>query len=177
MYYEPTGTHPAVQVDDAGVVGRIPAIEDWPVDDHCPPDDDSDPLGPGDSLLAIPKRRLTPPRRRPESHVAHDRARRSPSPVVELVLYTSAASPRSVRALRAVQEILSRFDSNQVRFEIVDLSGNPPGGDGDAVVFTPTLVKRGPGPRTYIVGNLDDPNLVVDLLELHGVRPRNDGRV
>lgn len=78
--------------------------------------------------------------------------------------------------MRSVREVLSRFDRSQVRFNVVDLSQTPDQGDEDAVVFTPTLVKRGPGPRTYIVGNLDDPNLVADLLELHGVQRRTDGR-
>jgi KaiB domain len=44
------------------------------------------------------------------------------------------------------------------------------------VVFTPTLVKRGPGPRTWIVGNLDQPELLVDVLEVSGGDRKKDGR-
>ena len=40
--------------------------------------------------------------------------------------------------------------------------------------LTPTLVKRGPGPRTWLLGNLDRPELLVDLLEVNGVERRRD---
>jgi CheY-like chemotaxis protein len=88
---------------------------------------------------------------------------------VELVLYTSTASDKCQRAIRAIEQVLDRYERQQVSFTICDLSGNPEAGDADAVIFTPTLVKRGPGPRTWIVGNLDQPDLVVDLLEVSGV--------
>jgi CheY-like chemotaxis protein len=93
---------------------------------------------------------------------------------VELVLYTSTASDKCQRAVRAIEGVLERYEREQVSFTICDLAGNPEAGDADAVIFTPTLVKRGPGPRTWIVGNLDQPDLVVDLLEVSGVdRKRN----
>ena len=41
-------------------------------------------------------------------------------------------------------------------------------------VFTPTLVKRGPGPRTWLIGNLDHADLLVDLLDVSGVDRRRD---
>ena len=89
---------------------------------------------------------------------------------VELVLYTSAASDKCQRAIRSIQQVLDRYERDEVSFTICDLSGDPEAGDADAVIFTPTLVKRGPGPRTWIVGNLDQPELVVDLLEVSGVQ-------
>jgi CheY-like chemotaxis protein len=96
---------------------------------------------------------------------------------VELVLYTSASSEKCQRALRTVQQVLREYDAEQVHFTVTDLAGDPDAGDKDAVVFTPTLVKRGPGARTYIVGNLDEPQLVSDLLDVCGVkRLRGDSR-
>ena len=53
-----------------------------------------------------------------------------------------------------------------------DLTESPAGGDHDSVIYTPTLVQRGPGPRTWIVGNLDQDELLVELLELNGVERR-----
>ena len=50
----------------------------------------------------------------------------------------------------------------------------PPLADEDAVVFTPTLVKRAPGPKTWIIGNLNQPDLLIDLLEVSGVSRRKD---
>jgi CheY-like chemotaxis protein len=128
-------------------------------------------------IVAITKRRRTAAPRagaRPgtgagDGHSSHRGAR------LELVLYTSASSEKCQRALRTVREVLRGYDTAQVNLTVHDLSGNPEAGDEDAVVFTPTLVKRGPGARTYIVGNLDDPRLVTDLLDLNNVR-RRDGR-
>ena len=42
--------------------------------------------------------------------------------------------------------------------------------------YRPTLVKRGPGPRTWIVGNLDQDELLVDLLDVSGVDRKRDVR-
>jgi CheY-like chemotaxis protein len=82
--------------------------------------------------------------------------------------------PARRRAIRSIQQVLDCYERDQVSFTICDLSGDPEAGDADAVVFTPTLVKRGPGPRTWIIGNLDQPELVVDLLEVSGVDRRRD---
>jgi len=93
---------------------------------------------------------------------------------VELVLYTSASSEKSQHALKTVRGVLRLYDPNGVRFTICDLAADPEAGDEDAVVFTPTLVKRGPGARTYIVGNLDEPTLISDLLDVSGVKRLKD---
>lgn len=92
--------------------------------------------------------------------------------VVELVLYTSSASEKCQRALRLVQGVLREFDADRVRLTVRDLAADPEAGDEDAVVFTPTLVKRSPGARTYIVGNLDEASIVADLLTVNGVKRR-----
>ena len=90
-------------------------------------------------------------------------------PRIDLVLYTSAASEKSQRATRAVQEVLKRYDASQVKFALCDLSVAPQEGETDAVVFTPTLVKQGPGPRTSIIGNLESEEILCDLLDASGV--------
>ncbi|MFN7132822.1 MAG: response regulator [Myxococcales bacterium] len=89
----------------------------------------------------------------------------------ELVLYISAASPSSLKALRNMQRLLKDFDGAQVKFEVCDLSRDPhpPMVEEDRVAFTPTLVKRFPGPRTWILGDLDNAQIVSDLLTHSGV--------
>jgi CheY-like chemotaxis protein len=94
---------------------------------------------------------------------------------IELVLYVSPSSEKCQKALRTVDQVLQQYEASQVDYTVRDLSGVPASADEDAVVFTPTLVKRGPGPRTWIVGNLDQPELLVDLLELSGVDRRRRG--
>jgi hypothetical protein len=95
-------------------------------------------------------------------------------PKVDLVLYTSSASEQSKRALRAIQRVLRGYDSAQVRFSTCDLSKQPLDGEIHSVVFTPTLVKQGPGPRTSIVGNLENTEALHDLLDASGVDRRWD---
>jgi circadian clock protein KaiB len=107
-----------------------------------------------------------PPRR----HKANDVP--DPPPKIDLVLYTSAESEKSQKALRAVREVLSQYVSSQVKFSTCDLSKRPQDADADAVVFTPTLVKQGPGPRTCIIGNLDQKDVLTDLLDASGVERR-----
>jgi CheY-like chemotaxis protein len=109
-----------------------------------------------------------------DGHAGSGQQRPSRRRKIELVLYTSAASEKCQRAIRSIQQVLQNYDRDQVLFTICDLSGNPEAGDADAVIFTPTLVKRGPGPRTWIVGNLDQPELVIDLLDVSGVDRKRD---
>jgi CheY-like chemotaxis protein len=111
-----------------------------------------------------------------DGHGSSNHHRPSRGRKVELVLYTSAASEKCQRAIRSIQQVLENYERDQVSFTICDLSDNPEAGDADAVIFTPTLVKRGPGPRTWIVGNLDQPELLVDLLEVSGVDRRHVDR-
>jgi circadian clock protein KaiB len=116
--------------------------------------------------------------RPPAKHrgLSRDNTRPGKATKIELVLYTSPASEKCQKALRTIRDVLDQYDTSQVKFTICDLSGRPSLGDADSVVFTPTLVKRGPGPRTWIVGNLDQAELLVDLLDVSGVDRKRDGR-
>ncbi len=88
---------------------------------------------------------------------------------VELVLYVSSASPASIQARRNLDRILADFDRAQVKLSICDLGHDPLAGDSDRVAFTPTLVKRTPEPRMWVLGNLRESEVVVDLLHVCGV--------
>ena len=92
---------------------------------------------------------------------------------LELVLYTSE-SETCQRALRTLERVLDKFNASQVSITVMDLANAPASGDEDAVVFTPTLVKRGPGPRTWIVGNLDQDHVLIDLFKASGVDPKSE---
>lgn len=108
--------------------------------------------------------------------VAFDKGRPSKVIKIELILYTSGDSEKCQRALRTIHRVLEQYNRAQVSLTVCDLALNPSGGEADAVVFTPTIVKRGPGPRTWIVGNLDQDELLIELLELSGVDRRTFGR-
>ena len=95
-------------------------------------------------------------------------------PKIEIVLYTSTESEKSRRAIRTVTNVLSRYDASQVKFTTCDLAHRPQDGEADSVVFTPTLVKQAPGPRTAIIGNLEREEILYDLLDASGVDRRWD---
>jgi CheY-like chemotaxis protein len=88
----------------------------------------------------------------------------------EFILYVSAASPASLRALRNMHELLSHYVMSQVKLVVVDLAKeSPPSVDEDRIAFTPTLVQRKPEPRTWILGDLNNIQVVADLLSFAGV--------
>lgn len=91
---------------------------------------------------------------------------------VELVLYVSSSSAASVQARRNLERLLERFDSSQLKFTICDLEKDPTAGEADRIAFTPTLVKRYPEPKMWVLGNLKHPEIVADLLNVYGVDPR-----
>lgn len=91
---------------------------------------------------------------------------------VELILYVSSASPASVLARRNLERLLGGFDGSQVKFTVCDLVREPLAGEADRVAFTPTLVKRYPEPRMWVLGNLRDPEIIADLLRVCGVDSR-----
>jgi CheY-like chemotaxis protein len=89
--------------------------------------------------------------------------------LVELVLYISSASPASMQAKRNLERVLDRFEPSQVEYRICDLVKDPMAGESDRIAFTPTLVKRSPEPRMWILGNLRDPETLSDVLRACGV--------
>ena len=105
---------------------------------------------------------LLPPEQRPSSAVARKAD-------LELVLYVTSTSQESQKAIRNLHRALKPFDQERIRLTIVDVAN---GGDdawyqsleNDRIIVTPTLVKRTPGPKTWIVGTLAPIDAVEQLL-------------
>ncbi len=112
-----------------------------------------------------PGRRSKEPSRLPQGSNGDEgnKGGECPEPV-ELVLYVSAHSVRSAAALNTIKQVLSRFSASRVKLTICDLSQQPAMGTEHSVTFTPTLVRNSPGPRTYILGHITSPELVLELL-------------
>jgi two-component system response regulator GlrR len=89
---------------------------------------------------------------------------------VELVLYISSASPSSLQARRNLELLLDGFDPAHVKYTVCDLVREPMAGDADRIAFTPTLVKRYPEPKMWVLGNLKEPEIIADLLRACGVK-------
>ena len=104
--------------------------------------------------------------------IAFDKGRPAKTIKIELTLYTRSGSDACGRALATIHRVLENYNTAQVSLTVCNLAETPDGGDEDSVIYTPTLVKRGPGPRTWLVGNLDRDEFLIDLLELNGVERR-----
>jgi CheY-like chemotaxis protein len=78
---------------------------------------------------------------------------------LELVLYVTSTSQDSQKAIRNLHRALRPFDETRIRLTIVDVAN---GGDDawyqgledDRIIVTPTLVRKTPAPKTWIVGTL-----------------------
>ena len=127
-----------------------------------------------DELIERVRRRMEgadSPRRRRASMPASTRSGNGmggdepdcPEPV-ELFLYISSRSPRSSAAVKTIKKVLERYSSSRVKLTVCNLTDNPTAGIEDSVAFTPTLVRRSPGPRTFILGHITSPELLLELL-------------
>jgi CheY-like chemotaxis protein len=98
--------------------------------------------------------------------------RKAQSVTVELVLYVNKVWVTSARARENLDQILNGFVRSQVRLQVFDVADEPLAGEEDQVVFTPTLVKRSPPPRAWVVGDLSDHSVVITLLDMAGIQRR-----
>lgn len=92
----------------------------------------------------------------PDSMVSHGAARPAE---LELVLYVTSTSQDSQKAIRNLHRALKPFDETRIRLTIVDVANSGDdawyqGLEDDRIIVTPTLVKKTPGPKTWIVGTL-----------------------
>jgi len=112
------------------------------------------------------KRAPRPTRSDASDRPAHSNPQGTTSkPSIELVLYVSSISPHSVAALRNLRRTLAQYGGDAVRLTVCDLSKDPSLAERDGVHFTPSLVAGGPGPRTWIVGHLGNPQVLQAFLE------------
>ena len=78
----------------------------------------------------------------------------------------------SIKARRNLESVLTGFDRRMVRLEVRDVTVDPLRAEADRIVFTPTLLLRGLSPSTsWVVGDLADEDVVINLLRLGGIEP------
>jgi DNA-binding response OmpR family regulator len=80
---------------------------------------------------------------------------------VELILYVSSRSPQSLAAVQQVKKVLSRLPASRVKLNVHDLSLDPA---PDGAISPGTIVRRTPGPRTFIMGHIRNPEILLELL-------------
>jgi len=91
---------------------------------------------------------------------------------VELVLYYTPPWASSLKALRNLEKILAGFEKEAVHLSVRDLAEHPEQAEADGVVFSPTLLKKSPGPPIWMLGDLSDDRAVTDMLLSAGLAPR-----
>jgi hypothetical protein len=91
---------------------------------------------------------------------------------IDLVLYVSPESLPCARALRVMRSVLDGYDRRRVHFEVCDVAAHPAEAAVDHIIFTPSLVRRLPQPRTWVIGDLAQPQVVAELLRASGVTRR-----
>lgn len=95
-----------------------------------------------------------------------------PETRIEFVLYVTPDSIPCHRAKAVMRDILKDYDANVIDFRIYQLDRHLKAAQRDRIIFTPTLVKRWPDPKVWILGDLTQRAVVIDLLEMAGVAPK-----
>lgn len=85
-------------------------------------------------------------------------------PRLVLRLYVAGSSPNSLTALTNLTALGKGALAGRYELEIIDVLRHPERALSDAVIVTPMLEKRGPGPTCRIFGNLNDSALVLRSL-------------
>lgn len=83
-----------------------------------------------------------------------------------LRLYIAGTTPKSMDALRNLQEICATHLDRKYRVEVIDLLENPQLAKGDQILAIPTLVRRLPPPLKKIIGDLSNRERVLIGLDL-----------
>lgn len=87
-------------------------------------------------------------------------------PEWELRLYIAGKTPRSVAALRNLEQICEQHLKGRYRIEVIDLMVNPQLSRDDQIVAVPTLVRKLPEPIKKIIGDLSNVERVLVGLQL-----------
>jgi circadian clock protein KaiB len=106
-------------------------------------------------------------RRRKTAEAQAARARHGAK--LELALYVTLPWPSSLRAKANLMRVLARVPEGQVHLVLCDLAQEPERAEVDNVLFSPTLVKVWPAPKMWILGDLSESDVLIDLLALCGI--------
>jgi DNA-binding NtrC family response regulator len=95
---------------------------------------------------------------------------------VEFVLYVTEHSIASLQARRNLEAALEQFDRQQVRITILNPRYDLADAERDCVTLTPALVRRSPKPKVWLLGDLRDADLLIDLIAASGLDSATEPR-
>lgn len=84
----------------------------------------------------------------------------------ELRLYIAGQTPKSVAALRNIEQLCQEHLAGLYHIEVIDLMKNPQLAQTDQIVAVPTLVRNRPSPTRKIIGTLSNSERVLGTLEI-----------
>lgn len=84
-----------------------------------------------------------------------------------LKLYITGHTPRSEAAVRALRLICNQLRWAECDLAVIDTLEQPELADRDRILATPTLIKLSPLPARRVVGDLSNPELVIQALGLN----------
>ena len=85
---------------------------------------------------------------------------------IELTLYITGETPRSKKAITALQEICKGELEGKVELQIIDIQKSPELAEDEKIIATPTLMKEVPPPLRRLIGELADKERVLLGLDL-----------
>ena len=92
-----------------------------------------------------------------------------------LRLYITGSTPRSLRAIENLREILKAEIPGLYDLEIVDIYSDPEAAAEHQIIAAPTLIKLLPAPVRRIIGDLSDTERVLRGLDIEPGLPRDGG--
>jgi circadian clock protein KaiB len=84
----------------------------------------------------------------------------------ELRLYIAGPTPKSVTALRNIEQLCEEHLAGCYHLEVIDLTKNPQLAQTDQILAVPTLVRKRPSPVRKIIGTLANTERVLAGLDL-----------
>ena len=84
---------------------------------------------------------------------------------LRLTLYVAGNAPNSMMARANLERALASIENHTLT--LIDVFERPELALDDQVYVTPMLIRDGPPPRIRLVGNLSDPNALLQILHGH----------
>jgi circadian clock protein KaiB len=88
------------------------------------------------------------------------------APNYVLRLYITGTTPRSLRAIANLRQLLANQEIESYDLEVIDIYQQPGAAAEHQIVAAPTLVKLSPAPVRRIIGDLSDDQRVLRGLEI-----------
>lgn len=89
-----------------------------------------------------------------------------PSKEYQLRLYVAGQTPKSMLALKNLNQYCEKYLKGKYTIEVIDLLKTPQLAAGDQIIAIPTLVRKVPEPIRKIIGDLSNEERVLVGLDL-----------